>query len=313
MAEKKLPNLLKKIQIPRILLPTKVQRDLDLLLAKADISFSAREWVGIFTSFALLLFLLGALIHTLLTGFLLFAAVLAMMGMVPKLRADKRRTALEEALPDALHHMAVSIRTGLVLESVIQEVSNAEYGALSDEFSQIVIEMRRGRSLREALIAFSLRSGSKQVERAMRLLLEGVEAGGPISDVLDEVSEDLRAVRTVQRERKSLTSQQISFLAMASLMAGPFVMGVVASLPRVMAQVAGPTGGAEFPLEEIQGVVTALTFYVIAQAFSAALMMGVVMFGDYKKGFRYSIPMILVAYTVFAVVRTIMPSVVSIF
>jgi len=162
------------------------------------------------------------------TGLILAVSAYGAMYIYPRLQADKRRAALEEALPDALHHMAVSIRTGLVLESVIQEISTAEYGVLSDEFAQIVVEMHRGRPLKEALIAFSKRSGSKQVERAMRLLLEGVEAGGPISDVLDEVSDDIRAIRVVQRERKSMTSQQISFLAMASLIAGPFVMGVVA-------------------------------------------------------------------------------------
>ena len=108
-----------------------------------------------------------------------------------------------------------------------------------------------------------------------------------------------------------MTSQQISFLAMASLFAGPFVMGVVASLPAVMAQVAGPIGGAEFPLEEVQGVVTALTFYVVAQACSAAMMIGVVMFGDAKKGFKFMIPFALVAYAVFAFVRFVMPNIVS--
>ncbi|HLE02150.1 MAG TPA: type II secretion system F family protein, partial [Dehalococcoidia bacterium] len=233
--------------MPRGLVPKKLLNEMDFVLAKADIAFSAQEWIGLFTVVAIILLALGTLLSP-FTGLILAVSAYGAMYIYPRLQADKRRAALEEALPDALHHMAVSIRTGLVLESVIQEISTAEYGVLSDEFAQIVVEMHRGRPLREALIAFSKRSGSKQVERAMRLLLEGVEAGGPISDVLDEVSEDIRAIRVVQRERKSMTSQQISFLAMASLFAGPFVMGVVASLPAVMAQVAGPIGGAEFPL-----------------------------------------------------------------
>lgn len=310
--EKRPPSGIRRLRIPRGLVPKKLLNEMDFVLAKADIAFSAQEWIGLFTIVAIVLLVLGAL-HAPFTGLILAVSAYGAMYIYPRLQADKRRAALEEALPDALHHMAVSIRTGLVLESVIQEISTAEYSVLSDEFTQIVVEMHRGRPLKEALIAFSKRSGSKQVERAMRLLLEGVEAGGPISDVLEEVSDDIRAIRIVQRERKSMTSQQISFLAMASLFAGPFVMGVVASLPAVMAQVAGPIGGAEFPLEEVQGVVTALTFYVVAQACSAAMMIGVVMFGDAKKGFKFMIPMGLVAYSVFAFVRFVMPNIVSAF
>ncbi|MBI4344957.1 MAG: type II secretion system protein F, partial [Euryarchaeota archaeon] len=44
-----------------------------------------------------------------------------------------------------------------------------------------------------------------------------------------------------------------------------------------------------------------------------ALMIGVVMFGDAKKGAKFMIPMALVAYSVFAFVRFVMPNIVSAF
>ena len=174
--------------------------------------------------------------------------------------------------------------------------------------------MRRGRPLKDALLAFSRRTGSKQIERAMHLLLEGIESGGPISDVLEEVSEDIRAVRMIQRERKSLTSQQVSFLAMASLMAGPFVMGVVGALPTIMTQaMAGTAEAQQFPLREISSIMTALSFYVFAQAVSGGIMMGVVMYGDFKRGFKFALPMGIIAYLVFYGVRKLMPKMMATF
>jgi flagellar protein FlaJ len=141
-----------------------------------------------------------------------------------------------------------------------------------------------------------------------------VESGGPISEVLDEVSEDMRAVRMVQRERKTATSQQVSFLAMASLMAGPFVMGVVASLPDIMVQsTAGIGVGLSLPIDEVNTVVNALSFYVVAQACSAAIMMGVVMYGDFKKGFKFMIPMGAAAFIVYNLIKFIMPGMVAAF
>ncbi len=313
----RLRSILGKLSLPQFLVPRRFLVSTEIMLANANISFSAREWMGIFSVLGLLLLIVVSLIVNPFAGIGAFLFTQALMLAIPRMQADKRRAEIEEALPDALHHMAVSIRTGMVLESVIQEIAEAEYGALSDEFAQITLEMRRGRPLKDALLAFSKRTGSKQIERAMRLLLEGIESGGPISEVLEEVSEDIRAVRMIQRERKSLTSQQVSFLAMASLMAGPFVMGVVGALPQIMTQAmagVGEAGGVEqFPMEEINSIMKALSFYVFAQAVSGGIMMGVVMYGDFKKGFKFALPMGVVAYLVFYGVKKLMPGMLAAF
>jgi pilus assembly protein TadC len=261
-----------------------------------------------------MLFVILTIIFNLLYGIVGFVVMAVLMVMIPRMQADKRKGQIEDSLPDALHHMSVAIKTGLVLESVIAEISEAEYGALSEEFAQVILEIKRGRPLREAFQNFAVRSGSKDIVRAINLLLEGMESGGPISDVLEEVSEDMRSTKEVKQERKTFTSQQISFLAMASLMAGPFVMGVVGALPQIMeAAMAGAGGEGAMDMAEIYQVVDALTAYVILQAIASAIMMGVIMFGEFKAGFKYMIPMGLIAYIVYSVVKYIMPSAVSVF
>jgi flagellar protein FlaJ len=303
----------KKIKVPEFLVPKRVLTGMDRSLNSAKILFSAKEWIGLFSVIGLFFFVLGTLIHSILAGALLYLVSLGLMIQVPRFKAGRRRNSIVEVLPDVLHHMSVSMRTGLVLESVIQEIAEAEYGPLSEEFHQVVFELKKGRPLKEALIGFSLRMDSKEIERAIRLLLEGVESGGPISEVLDEVSEDMRSVKTIQRERKSMTAQQISFLALASLLAAPFVMGVVATLPTIMAGAAGGIEEAAFPLEELQMVVKILSFYVVAQAVSASVMMGVVMYGNFRKGLKFTIPMALTAYAIFFLVKTFMPGLVGTF
>jgi hypothetical protein len=78
-----------------------------------------------------------------------------------------------------------------------------------------------------------------------------------------------------------------------------------------MTQVAGDF--ADFPLEEIKAIVGALTFYVFAQAVAAGLMMGVTMYGDFKKGFKFSIPMGVFAIVAFMLVKKVMPKLVTAF
>ncbi len=300
-----------RIIIPRRIVPKGLLRNVEFSLANAGMPFSGLEWISIWLVVSTVLFGLVTFIFNLFIGLAAFIVGIAAMLMIPTMRADKRKAQIEDSLPDALHHMAVAVRTGLVLESVIQEISEAEYGPLSEEYARITLEIRKGRPLKEALLAFAKRTRSKDIQRIMRLILEGVEAGGPIADVLDEVSDNMRAIKMIKRERKSATSQQISFLAMASLFAGPFVMGVVGGLPDVMEAVAG--GMADLPLEEIKEVVRALTFYVFAQAVAAGLMMGVTMYGDFKKGFKFAIPMGIFAIVVYTFIKKIMPSMVTMF
>jgi pilus assembly protein TadC len=199
-----------RITIPRRLIPKKILRRFEISLANAGMPFSGAEWITIWLIISVFLFILATLLINIFIGLAGAIVGIAIMSIVPPMRADKRRAMIEDVLPDALHHMAVAVRTGLVLESVIQEVSEAEYGPLSEEFARVTLEIRRGRPLKEALLAFGRRTRSKDIQRIMRLILEGVEAGGPIADVLEEVSENMRAIKTIQRERKSATSQQIS-------------------------------------------------------------------------------------------------------
>jgi flagellar protein FlaJ len=303
-----------KITIPQRLIPKKLLLSVEVNLANAGMPFSGSEWISIWVVISLILFGIVSFFSNIFIGLAALISSFAAMVVIPTMRADKRKSQIEDALPDALHHMAVAVRTGLVLESVIQEVSEAEYGPLSEEFSRVTLEIRKGRPLKEALLAFARRTRSKDIQRIMRLILEGVEAGGPIADVLEEVSENMRAIKMIRRERKSATSQQISFLAMASLFAGPFVMGVVGGLPNVMEQVTGGGAGAEdLPLDEIRSVVGALTFYVFAQAVAAGLMMGVTMYGDFKKGFKFMIPMGVFAVAVFWLVQRLVPKMVTAF
>lgn len=300
--------MVKMITFPERLIPKSLRRNIEIALANSGTPMSGIEWISLWLIASLILFAIVGFFSNIFIGIAAFMVGLAAMFVVPTMRADKRKAQIEDSLPDALHHMAVAVRTGLVLESVIQEISEAEYGALSQEFARITLEIRKGRPIKEALLAFARRTRSKDIQRIMRLILEGVEAGGPIADVLDEVSDNMRAIKMIKRERKSATSQQISFLAMASLFAGPFVMGVVGGLPNVMTAVAGDMDS--LPLDEINGVVNALQFYVVAQAIAAGMMMGVTMYGDFKKGAKFMIPLGIMAYAVFTVTKMILPKIV---
>ena len=303
-ARERIISIISKIRVPEKLIPKKIRISLEYLLINANMPFSAQEWIAISTMLGFISFLVVGFLGGIVYGIFSFMGVLAAMMIYPKLQAEKRKAQIEEFLPDVLHNMDVGIRSGLVLESVIKNIVESNYGAISEEFAKILVEVRKGRSLRDALLSFARRTRSPIVTRAITLMIEGIESGAPISDVLDDISEDVRAVRQLMRERKSLTAQQVSFLVMMSAFAGPSVMGIVAGVPNVFAGL----GGEVAVPPEIKDIIKALNFYVIAQAFATSLMIGVVMYGDFRKGLRFAPPLCIGAYGVFIGVQKFLPS-----
>lgn len=91
--------------------------------------------------------------------------------------------------------MSIMVGTGLVLESVIQEVSESDYGPLSDEFKQIVVETEKGKPFDEALLDFSNRAGSDRIKQVIEILIEASEPSASLSDKLMDVWEKMRGER----------------------------------------------------------------------------------------------------------------------
>src|SRR5947208_15414889 len=87
---------------------------------------------------------------------LIFAPVLGAVGFFGPdyfltLRARRRRDAVRSELPDALDLLAVSVEAGLGFDGAITKLTEHMSGALVDEFSMALGEMRIGESRPTAL------------------------------------------------------------------------------------------------------------------------------------------------------------------
>jgi flagellar protein FlaJ len=270
------------------LLPESFRVNLDRRLASTRMAFTAEEFAGLSLLLSLSLSLLAAVAVALFLSpalVLLFPVLfptlfLTLVWAVPYQKAKKRAAELERELPDALRHMASVLRAGVGVEEALTEISKSKYGALSEEFGRVVAEVKKGRSLVNALLAFGKRSFSPLCERTSKLITEGVERGAGLADVLEAVATDAIEVRAIQRERVAVTTQQVLFLMVVSVMAAPFVIGLALSIT-------GMGGGGT------KGGITAqlalpVTIYTAIQAFISGLAVGIIRYGSASKGVRYS-------------------------
>lgn len=279
----------------RRLLPARMLEGLDRRLLTTGILLSAEEYAGLCFLLSLgggvLVSLLSLLFLSSLLPLLLPLTVVGifLVGIlaVPSYLTQRRAARLERELPDALRQMASTLRAGLSLDAAMEEVARSGYGALSAEFERALAEVRRGRPMVEALWALSLRSGSPLCERAFGLLIEGMEKGVALADVLQAVARDISEVHALQRERRAATTQQVLFLVAVSLFASPFILGLSVSI--------GAKGGMGMP----EGMDLIALGYTLIQASLCSLAVGIVRYGKVSKGLSFLLPFAVASALVF--------------
>ncbi|MBS3815906.1 MAG: type II secretion system F family protein, partial [Hadesarchaea archaeon] len=290
----------KSAELARKTLPNNFINKTEKQLESTRLLLSGEEFLGITLILSIVAgvagFVVGFLFLQLILGILLgilgFAATFIGISMaVPYYLIQKRSQEIEAALPDGLRQMASTLRAGVGMNSAMEDLAKSGYGPLSEEFERAVVEIRRGRSTEDSLAALARRSNSELCDRAFRLIVEGIERGASMADVLDSVSKDAREVQTIKRERRTATMQQVLFLVAASVFAAPFIAGLVIAVSGVFS---GMGGGAIGLGEALPPGMEFIVFaFILIQAAICALAIGVIRYGRMMKGIMFLPPFMI--------------------
>ena len=219
----------------------------------------------------------------------------ALMGGYIFLMMERRVDAIEQSTPDFLRQLASLLRAGVGLETAMEDVSKHGSGPLNDELKRAVIEIKIGRTFDDAILSMGERLKSKNLDRTFRMILEGRRTGGSLSDVIETVAEDLRAVLALKRERKANVMMSVMFLIIAAIVAAPFALGMIMVYSGFIESLGKPN-----PL--LGAATTAAGGYIIIHSIIAGLLIGIIMYGSARKGVKFAIPLAIAAYGIFYVV-----------
>ncbi len=233
--------------------------------------------------------ILGALIGFLTPPALLSGWIFILM--------ERRIDTIEQTTPDFLRQISSLLRAGVGLETAIEDVARHGAGPLNDELKRAVIEIKISRSFEDAMLSMSERLKSKNLDRTFRMIIEGRKAGGSLADVIETVAEDLRAVLALKRERKANVMMSVMFLVVAAIIAAPFALGMIMTYSAFIEEL-----GKKNPL--LDAAVTAAGGYIIIHSIIAGLLIGVIMYGSAKKGVKFAVPLAILAFGIFYVIKT---------
>jgi tight adherence protein B len=181
-------------------------------LEKADLKFTVSEYValrffcaGIFGALPYLL--LGpplGLILGIVTGIVGYMMPRVYMSM----QKSKRVTALERQLPDALSMLANSLKAGFGLMQSLELASRELAHPLATDIQRMLQEINVGMQTDEALMHFSQRSGSADLDIVVTAMLIQQSTGGNLAEILETVGHTMRERNRIKGEIKTLTMQQ---------------------------------------------------------------------------------------------------------
>lgn len=133
----------------------------------------------------------------------------AMIGpeQVLKGRRQTREREYAEGFPDLLDLLVASVEAGLSLDAAVSRVTDElarRYPNLTIHLRMLVLELRAGRSRKEAWSSLADRLGIDDARSLATMLRQAEEMGTSLGETLSVFSQDMRAKRMLRAEEKAL-------------------------------------------------------------------------------------------------------------
>lgn len=222
----------------------------------------------------------------------------------PYLKALKRIQSIEENLPDAFKQIGDTLRAGGTFEYALREAAESEYGALTEEIKDMMRKINEGDNLENALNNFAKGIDSLLVKRSINIMINAVQSGAGLADVLDKIADDMRELYRIGQERKATTLMQVLFMVAAGAVVAPLVFGMVSSIIGflIKAIVVGVKLSAAKTAETMatrELIMLLIQAYIGIEAIACSAMMALMREGKIGKTLLYAPILLLIAYIVY--------------
>lgn len=218
-------------QFPEIPLSDERKKGLEALLVK-----SGNPWnlnVNEFLGLSLALGFTGALIGSAIAAFgilpdqlppvvvILFTTLGAAVLPYSQYNSKKetRKKSIERELPEALDLLTITIASGQTFESALDQVCRQmPEGLLKSEFVKISTEFQAGGTIERALLDFSRRYDSQDLDSFAKAVIQTNELGTPVTETLAQQAQLVRSNYEARVEKMIAKLESTLFIALIPTM-----------------------------------------------------------------------------------------------
>ncbi len=220
-------------------------KGMDQDLYRANLKVTPERYVAMMIGISIIVAAFAAIMMLLLRmptifvplgALLMFGFSFMIVKTQPKRRAKARTGDVNRLLPYALRHMATQLSSGIGLPETMTSVSQADYGAMSEEFGRVIRDMHAGLSTEEALIALTTRVNSESLRRATRQIQRTLRTGGDLAHTLNTLADE---TAFEMRMRLRDYTQSLNMITMIYM----FASAVIPALLMVVIMISVGKGG----------------------------------------------------------------------
>ena len=166
------------------------------------------------------------LITAIIAALASFGVVWILVYAVLNLLTDKRTDEVESTLPDVLQIISANISAGMTPYNALWVSARKEFGALAEEIKIAQKETLGGKPFTESLTDMGGRVRSNILRRTVRLIIQGMKAGGELPNILQGIGTDIRQMRLLQKEMAANTMSYTLFIIFGMVLGAPLLFSV---------------------------------------------------------------------------------------
>jgi tight adherence protein B len=200
-----------------------LDRRLTQRLAAAGSELKPSEWLLVHTGVVIGAALLGTLVGR---GNIVVGVLFAVVGFVLpfvylRWRAQRRRKAFDNALPEVLQLMAGALSAGLSLPQAVDTIVREGPEPIAEEFKRVLVESRIGIGIEDAFEGVASRFESKDFAWVVMAIRIQRQVGGNLAELLNTVAATMRERAYLRRQVNALAAEgKLSALILSILPPG---------------------------------------------------------------------------------------------
>ena len=246
--------------------------------------------------------------------------------IVVDLKIFKRKVDIEDVLPDYLQLTASNIKAGMTIDRALWYAVRPRFGVLANEIEAVAKETMRGEDLKTALRKFADKYDSVLLKRSISLLIEGIEAGGEIGDLLNKIAINVQESKIMRKEMSANVTTYVIFISFATIMAAPVLFALAGILIKVISNLGSALGNVGFAGStsgfglSFSGSGTSYNDFrifaivsLIITSFFSAIIISTIKKGNAKFGLKYIPIFIVVTIALFLIADKVLGKLMEVF
>jgi len=151
----------------------------------------------------------------------------------------KRTKELEDVLPDFLQLTSANISAGMPIDRALWLAIRPHFGVLAKEIEDVAKSTISGEDLKVALTKLTQKYDSALLKRSISILLEGLEAGGELADLLSKISLNIQELKIMKKEMAANVMTYAIFISFASITVAPVLFALATQLIQIIIAITG--------------------------------------------------------------------------